>query len=91
MTVLRQYNSLTSQWDIIFVGDKGDPGIHTGNTAPSDTSILWADTSDPGDMVIPQGGTTGQSLTKLSNSNYNTGWLSTWEDDQTVLSSQVFG
>jgi hypothetical protein len=46
------------------------------NTAPVDTSILWADTSEPGDMVIPVGGTTGQALVKVSGSDYDTDWSS---------------
>ena len=41
-----------------------------------DTTILWADTGDPGDMVIPVGGTVGQALVKVSGSDYDTDWAS---------------
>jgi hypothetical protein len=43
-------------------------------SAPVATNVLWVDTDDPGDAVIPVGGTTGQYLTKSSNSDYDTGW-----------------
>jgi hypothetical protein len=35
---------------------------------------LWADTSEPGDAVIPVGGATGESLVKASGADYDTGW-----------------
>jgi hypothetical protein len=35
---------------------------------------VWADTSDPGDAVIPVGGSTGQVLSKSSGTDYDTGW-----------------
>jgi hypothetical protein len=57
-------------------GDTGPAGIEVDATAPVDTTILWADTSEPGDMVIPVGGTTGQALVKVSGSDYDTDWAS---------------
>jgi hypothetical protein len=57
-------------------GAQGDPGVAVQGTAPANTSILWADTSEPGDAVVPTGGTTGQALAKASNSDYDTTWLS---------------
>jgi hypothetical protein len=58
-----------------------------------DTSILWADTGDPGDMVLPLGGATGEALVKLSGSDYDTAWAvvaSATDDDQNILAVQVF-
>lgn len=56
-------------------GVTGPEGVVIQSTAPASTSIIWADTSDAGDAVIPVGGTTGQVLTKTSNSDYATGWV----------------
>jgi len=68
-------------------GDKGDTGVTgptgatgplgitvTGPTAPTNTSLLWADTSETGTAVVPLGGTTGQVLAKTSSSDYATQW-----------------
>jgi len=35
---------------------------------------LWADTSEVGDAVVPVGGTTGQSLVKASDGDYDSEW-----------------
>lgn len=51
-----------------------DSDLTVGPTAPSNTSVLWADTSETGEMVVPSGGTTGQVLAKLSNNDYDTQW-----------------
>jgi hypothetical protein len=40
-------------------GPQGDTGIEIDSVPPSNTNILWADTSEPGDEVIPPGGGTG--------------------------------
>lgn len=57
MTVIRQKNHLTGDWDVILVGkqgtkgDKGDKGdngsagVYIGTTPPSDHSLLWGDTN----------------------------------------------
>lgn len=55
-------------------GETGEPGIVQGATPPVDTDVLWADTTEAGDAVIPVGGTTGQALVKVSNDDYDTGW-----------------
>lgn len=55
-------------------GNTGDTGVQISGTAPVNTAVLWADTSDPGDQVIPAGGTTGQALVKASNTDYDTTW-----------------
>jgi hypothetical protein len=57
-------------------GAQGDDGIEVSAVAPVNTTILWADTSEPGDAVIPAGGTTGQVLVKNSGTDYDTGWAS---------------
>lgn len=55
-------------------GNTGDTGVQISGTAPVNTAVLWADTSDPGDQVIPAGGTIGQALVKVSAANYDTTW-----------------
>jgi hypothetical protein len=56
-------------------GPQGDNGIEIDSVPPSNTNILWADTSEPGDEVIPPGGGTGDVLAKVSGSDYDTGWV----------------
>lgn len=58
------------------VGPKGDAGITIADTEPAGTDGLWADTSVEGAADIPVGGTTGQVLTKLSNTDFNIDWVS---------------
>ena len=57
-------------------GPTGPAGVTQSTSAPSDTTVLWIDTDEPGDAVIPTGGTTGQALVKASNSEYDTAWSS---------------
>ena len=74
-------------------GPAGPAGIEVDGSAPVDTTILWADTSEPGDMVLPLGGSTGQALVKVSGSDYDTAWStvsSPTDDDQNILAVQVF-
>lgn len=43
---------------------------------------------------VPVGGTVGQILYKNSSTNYDTSWRSgyaPYEDDQTIIASQIFG
>lgn len=76
MTVLKQYNTSTSTWDTVVVGQPGEPGIVTASSAPADTSVLWMDTADTASQVaIPSGGTAGQILAKTSGTDYATGWV----------------
>jgi hypothetical protein len=83
MTVLKKYNTETTQWETIVVGKQGpegpigEPGVEIDDTPPENTSILWIDTDDTGDMVIPSGGLTGDVLVKTSNDDYDSQWLST--------------
>lgn len=74
-------------------GPTGLTGIEVDATPPVDTTILWADTGEPGDMVLPLGGSTGQALVKLSGSDYDTAWSTVappTDSDQNVLAIQVF-
>lgn len=64
------------------VGPEGPSGIEISNTAPESTTVLWADTSDLGDAVIPVGGTTGQVLAKASGTAYDTVWTSDYLVEQ---------
>jgi hypothetical protein len=61
-------------WRVSSFGRFGPPGVKIDDTPPDNTEILWIDTEEPGSAVLPTGGTTGQVLAKLSNSNYDTTW-----------------
>lgn len=75
MSVLKQYNTGTSTWETIVVGQQGEPGIETGSVAPADTSVLWMDTADAGSQIaVPSGGNAGQVLAKSSATDYVTQW-----------------
>ena len=67
-------------------GSAGSDPITINATQVSGTAVIKTDSE-----LVPSGGTTGQVLRKTSDSNYATGWVSVWEDDQVVLASQVFG
>lgn len=56
-------------------GAQGDPGIVIQGTAPTETDVLWADTSAAGSMVVPAGGTSGQVLAKASGDDYDSEWV----------------
>lgn len=75
MSTLKRYNSSTGQWETAIVGKQGPAGITIQSSTPSSTNVLWANTSDAGDMVVPSGGTTGQILVKNSNTDYDTTWV----------------
>lgn len=55
-------------------GIQGPPGIVISGTAPEETDIIWADTSEVGDAVVPTGGTAGQALVKNSATDYDVVW-----------------
>lgn len=74
MTIIKQYNSNTASWEAVVVGKQGPAGIESGATQPSSTDVLWLDTTDQGDAVVPIGGTTGQMLVKNSSTSYDTSW-----------------
>lgn len=56
-------------------GAQGEPGIIISATEPTETDVLWADTSAAGSMVVPAGGSTGQVLAKASASDYDSEWI----------------
>ena len=71
-----RYNSSTDIWENSqVVGTPGPAGIAIQGTAPASTSVLWADTSVTGTAVIPQGGSSGQLLSKIDATDYNTQWI----------------
>jgi surface protein len=55
-------------------GETGDTGVIISATAPANTEVIWADTSEPGENVLPPGGTTSQYLIKTSNSDFDAEW-----------------
>jgi hypothetical protein len=55
-------------------GPTGEPGVVISPTEPDDQNVLWADTSEAGDAVLPLGGVAGQSLVKVSGDDYDTTW-----------------
>jgi hypothetical protein len=52
-------------------------------TEPENFDVLWADTSEEGDAVLPVGGLEGQSLVKASGSDYD----ATWEDRARIVNT----
>lgn len=73
-------------------GVTGQDGISIGPTAPVNTDILWYDTTESGNAVVPLGGVTDQVLAKGSNSDYDLTWRTiNFSDQNNILSTQVFG
>ena len=71
-------------------GLPGAAGIVTSATAPSDTSVLWADTTvTTNNALIPAGGTTSQVLAKSSGTDYATQWT-TVSSGLTLINSTSF-
>jgi hypothetical protein len=56
-------------------GPTGVQGVVYSTGAPSDTGVVWLDTDATGPLV-PNGGTTGQYLGKVSNADYDVSWQS---------------
>jgi hypothetical protein len=71
---VKRYNG--TDWDTVAgAGTPGAAGIVTSATAPSNTAVLWADTTvTTNNALIPAGGTTGQVLSKTSSSDYAASW-----------------
>jgi hypothetical protein len=53
-------------------GVQGDQGVEISAVEPENLTVLWADTSEEGDAVLPLGGAAGQSLVKVSGDDYDT-------------------
>jgi hypothetical protein len=83
---VKRYNG--TSWDTVAgAGTPGAAGIVTSATAPSDTSVLWADTTvTTNNALIPAGGTTNQVLTKSSSSDYATTWATPAAGGMTLIS-----
>jgi hypothetical protein len=62
-------------------GPTGEPGVVISPSEPDDLDVLWADTSEEGDAVLPLGGSAGQSLVKVSGDDYDTAWADLDTDD----------
>jgi hypothetical protein len=58
-------------------------------TPPTNTNVIWADTSVTGVGVVPVGGTTGQVLAKNSSTNYDAGWATPVTSSDLALKANV--
>jgi hypothetical protein len=63
-----------------------------------ETSNSYLGATGPSGVGIPAGGTSGQVLAKIDETNYNTQWVtssggggSAGDSDQTILPTQIFG
>jgi hypothetical protein len=57
-------------------GPIGEEGIVAQTEPPANTEILWLDTDESAaDNSIPAGGTSGQVLSKIDATDYNTQWI----------------
>jgi hypothetical protein len=65
------------------------PNLVIQNTAPANTSVLWADTSVTGVGVVPVGGTTGQVLSKGSNTSYDAVWANVVSSSDLALKANI--
>jgi hypothetical protein len=65
------------------------PNLVIQNTAPANTSVLWADTSVIGVGVVPVGGTTGQVLSKGSNTSYDAVWANAVTSSDLALKANI--
>jgi hypothetical protein len=68
-------------------GVQGDQGVEISAVEPENLTVLWADTSEEGDAVLPLGGAAGQSLVKVSGDDYDT----TWEDRARIVNTDGDG
>ena len=86
------YGGTPETWQVIAgvgpQGPQGEPGVVISNTEPSNTELLWADTSEEGEPVLPVGGETGQYLIKSSNGDFDTEW-STLDIDLANVSQDI--
>lgn len=75
MSVLKRYNTNTSQWEVAVVGQQGEAGVVKSSIAPTDTNVIWIDTNEQATPAIPPFGNTGQVLAKASNDSYDSEWV----------------
>jgi hypothetical protein len=86
MPVGKIYDEALEAWVPVVVGrqgDTGDTGVEISAVEPENLTVLWADTSEEGDAVLPLGGLAGQSLVKVSGDDYDT----TWEDRARIVNT----
>lgn len=89
--------SASAQINIPLKGQKGDPGIQgpagpagaTGATGSTGATGATGPQGDPGEGV-PAGGTTGQILSKVDNTDYNTQWIPAPSGGSLVWASASF-
>lgn len=65
------------------------PNFVVQSTAPANTSVIWADTSVTGVGVVPVGGTTGQVLSKGSNTSYDAVWANAITSSDLALKANI--
>ena len=65
------------------------PNFVVQSTAPANTSVIWADTSVTGVGVVPVGGTTGQVLSKGSNTSYDAVWATPITSSDLALKANI--
>lgn len=77
MATLKYYDTATSEWKTLIVGAKGEQGEPGADGADgsdgADGATGPAGETGPG---VAAGGTTGQFLTKIDGTNFNTTWVS---------------
>ena len=76
------------------IGLESDTSLFkVGDGVTAWTALAYGGLQGTNGQGVPAGGTVGQVLRKNSSTNYDTSWVSTiqpYEDDQSILSSQVF-
>jgi hypothetical protein len=80
MSALKYWDTTSGTWKYLAQGVKGDTGntgIVSQATPPSNTDVVWLDTSVAGASgSVPVAGTVNQVLAKLSDADYDTEWVS---------------
>ncbi len=89
-TLYIYYDSYWVQSVTGITGPRGSDNIITAATAPSDLDVLWIDTSEDGDAVLPLAGTTGQVLSKVDGADYNTEWTTLPTPDLSAIYTTTF-
>ena len=89
-TLYIYYDSYWVQAVTGVTGPRGSDNIVTAATAPSDLDVLWIDTSEDGDAVLPLAGTTGQVLSKVDGTDYNTAWTTLPTPDLSAIYTTTF-
>lgn len=80
MTVFKQYNPTTTQWETILVGNQGPTGPAGPTGATGATGV-----------GVAAGGTANQVLTKVNGTDYNTTWTNNTPADGTVTHAKLNG